>query len=160
MLIAELDDSLRSGKDTSNIIVVLFAGIGAALLAVPGIEKSHWTARAFFFAAILLAIGGIIIGAMLRRLFSLFFGEDIDINSNCTKNKNNMLTWKNHRELLHGICGIFAYQTSSITFSSIFLVAGIFAFVITTDFSADATPTSNQPPRSAEAVCPAQEGPQ
>lgn len=81
------------------------------MLAVPGIEKSHWTTRAFFFGAILFAIGGVLIGAISQTLFNLFFGEDLYVHSNHIRNEHNMLTWKNHRRLLLRIWDIFSFQT-------------------------------------------------
>lgn len=69
----------------------------------------------FFFAASLLSIGGVSVGAMMSHLFSLFFGEDIDIPSGCIKNSGNMLTWTSHRRLLIRICVLFGTHSRVCT---------------------------------------------
>ncbi|KAF5309576.1 hypothetical protein D9619_012429 [Psilocybe cf. subviscida] len=107
---------------------------GAALTTVPAIAKSHWITVAFFCAAILLAIGGVIVGAILIR-------EDIVFRPD---NQNNMPTRSKDQELLLNSCVFFGYQSAAIALSCIFLAAGIFAFTITVDLSPDTAPTNSQ----------------
>ncbi|KAF5309480.1 hypothetical protein D9619_012430 [Psilocybe cf. subviscida] len=143
---------LSKVKNTTSVMLALFAGVGAALIAVPATEESHWSTTAFFLSAILLAIGGVIIGAILPLFFRIFFGEDINVNPQ-TMNK---LTWPKHRVLLLSICVFFCYPSAAIALSCAFLVAGIFALTITANFFPDTTPTStalaNREPRRLQFV--------
>ena len=57
--------------------LTLLAGVEAAALSINGVESAHWLARAFWLSGLVLAVGGVLVGALVSRSFYMFFEEDM-----------------------------------------------------------------------------------
>lgn len=75
------------------------AFIGVVALVIPGIQTAHWLARAGWLAGALLAICGMLTGAITEGIMQLVFEEDL---CNYTGGKER-LSLKSHAEILHRV---------------------------------------------------------
>jgi len=119
------------GIDTANVTFGLLATVGAATLAIPGIETTHWLARAFLMGSMLLAICSIIICVMMSGVFDNIFGEEMH-----PPEGRQHLTLKTDSVLLHKVDVLFDMPFSGITNSALLFIGGVVVFVVTVDFGA------------------------
>lgn len=83
----------------------MLAGVGAAALAIPGIETAHWLSRAFLMGSMVVAVCGFLVGAMLPGVFCIFFDEDLGIDPSIPSPRH--LTMETDHVLLHHINKLF-----------------------------------------------------
>jgi len=121
---AGLDDAqitFLGGQQTLNITLTLFASVETGALSIPDI---YWYTRACWLGGTMIAVCGILTGAMLPGACHIFFGE----NENFPREDPRRLTLNTNAALFHQIDALFSLPTLVITWSGGLFIAGIVTF--------------------------------
>jgi hypothetical protein len=99
----------HNNADDRSSQLTLFASVETGALAIPGIETSHWLTRAFWLGGTMIAVCGILTGAMLPGACHVFFGENESLE--CKGDPNLRLTLDTNAALFHQIDALFSLPT-------------------------------------------------